>query len=218
MQSSYKQIWGFKLFNFNQKLCALPLIAMVLATPAAAATVIASGTIGSISEDNPPSIGEIAYPGSSGVYTFKTAAEVVNYSDISINLYVKSHGHTDDDKYGWGHNNYQVGFSQFGQPDPTYVYNPDGYSVSISIPPDFYAHYDDCWHQDSCGYWEEQAFTTFAYLSMTFTPESAGKAWSFEFTPFTTPVPEPGTWAFMIGGFGLAGTAIRRSRRQLARA
>lgn len=32
-------------------------------------------------------------------------------------------------------------------------------------------------------------------------------------TRVTSAVPEPGTWAMMVGGFGLAGGAIRRSRR-----
>ncbi|NIJ06950.1 hypothetical protein FHS31_000532 [Sphingomonas vulcanisoli] len=32
----------------------------------------------------------------------------------------------------------------------------------------------------------------------------------------TAPVPEPATWAMMIGGFGLVGTALRRSRRMEA--
>jgi hypothetical protein len=29
----------------------------------------------------------------------------------------------------------------------------------------------------------------------------------------TAPVPEPATWAMMIGGFGLLGAAARRRRR-----
>ena len=29
-------------------------------------------------------------------------------------------------------------------------------------------------------------------------------------------IPEPTTWALLIGGFGLAGTALRRQRRRVA--
>ena len=41
---------------------------------------------------------------------------------------------------------------------------------------------------------------------------------SFEFDNISTAVPEPATWAMMITGFGLAGSAIRRRRQQTAMA
>jgi hypothetical protein len=45
------------------------------------------------------------------------------------------------------------------------------------------------------------------------------KAITFSFTTVTPPsVPEPATWGLMIGGFGLAGAALRRHRRGLAAA
>jgi hypothetical protein len=34
----------------------------------------------------------------------------------------------------------------------------------------------------------------------------------YTFTPFAAPVPEPATWAMMIGGFALAGAAMRRRK------
>ncbi|MCW5760908.1 MAG: PEP-CTERM sorting domain-containing protein [Phenylobacterium sp.] len=36
--------------------------------------------------------------------------------------------------------------------------------------------------------------------------------WSFDNVRLVNTVPEPGTWALMIGGFGLAGSALRRRR------
>ena len=33
------------------------------------------------------------------------------------------------------------------------------------------------------------------------------------FGPTTSPTPEPGTWAMMVGGFGLTGVALRRRKR-----
>jgi hypothetical protein len=38
-------------------------------------------------------------------------------------------------------------------------------------------------------------------------------AFNFGVTEFSAPVPEPGTWMMMLAGFGLAGMALRRSRR-----
>jgi hypothetical protein len=32
----------------------------------------------------------------------------------------------------------------------------------------------------------------------------------YDYTPFSAPVPEPMTWALMIGGFGLVGSSLRR--------
>ncbi|MEW5687572.1 MAG: PEPxxWA-CTERM sorting domain-containing protein [Pseudomonadota bacterium] len=48
--------------------------------------------------------------------------------------------------------------------------------------------------------------------------QSASQAWTFDNFRLTTDnqttggIPEPGTWALMIGGFGIAGTALRRRR------
>jgi hypothetical protein len=39
---------------------------------------------------------------------------------------------------------------------------------------------------------------------------------AFEFDNLAVAVPEPSTWAMMIGGFGLLGAAVRRSRRAAA--
>lgn len=39
---------------------------------------------------------------------------------------------------------------------------------------------------------------------------------SFTYNPFVAGVPEPASWALMIGGFGLVGGALRRSRRAVA--
>lgn len=39
---------------------------------------------------------------------------------------------------------------------------------------------------------------------------------AFEFDNLSVAVPEPSTWAMMIGGFGLLGAAVRRSRKTTA--
>lgn len=44
--------------------------------------------------------------------------------------------------------------------------------------------------------------------NVVYTTKSGSTAWNFE----TAAVPEPGTWALMITGFGLAGTALRRRK------
>ena len=47
---------------------------------------------------------------------------------------------------------------------------------------------------------------------------STGYGYAFDVTSFTladSAVPEPATWAMMIGGFGLAGATLRR-RKALA--
>ncbi len=36
----------------------------------------------------------------------------------------------------------------------------------------------------------------------------------FSLNPVTGAVPEPATWAMMIGGFGMVGGAMRRTRRK----
>jgi len=49
-----------------------------------------------------------------------------------------------------------------------------------------------------------------------------GKKDSFKFDDLTVsyidPLPEPGSWALMLGGFGMVGFALRRRRRSLAAA
>jgi hypothetical protein len=50
-------------------------------------------------------------------------------------------------------------------------------------------------------------------------PEDGGTVaggWSLDIVTSAGGVPEPATWAMMIGGFGLAGTAIRRRRSTTA--
>jgi PEP-CTERM motif len=60
-------------------------------------------------------------------------------------------------------------------------------------------------------------------LSFRFSPTSsqqfgslAGIGLTVNFTPRIGAVPEPGTWAMMLFGFGLVGSAMRRGRRSLA--
>ncbi|HEX3367287.1 PEPxxWA-CTERM sorting domain-containing protein [Phenylobacterium sp.] len=51
--------------------------------------------------------------------------------------------------------------------------------------------------------------------SLTFS-QSGGPA--FEFDNLAAAIPEPASWALMIGGFGLAGASLRAKRRQAATA
>jgi hypothetical protein len=49
------------------------------------------------------------------------------------------------------------------------------------------------------------------------TPTSFTGKWITDFTGGAGPgVPEPASWALMIGGFGLAGAALRRRRSLVA--
>lgn len=41
---------------------------------------------------------------------------------------------------------------------------------------------------------------------------------TYTYTPINAPVPEPTSWAMMITGFGAAGAALRRGKRQMAHA
>ncbi len=52
-----------------------------------------------------------------------------------------------------------------------------------------------------------------AHLFVTLRPE-AGQATPYEIS--ISPAPEPATWAILSTGFGLAGSALRRSRRRAA--
>ena len=66
------------------------------------------------------------------------------------------------------------------------------------------------------GFVSDTAFTTVTF----FNPLGGGNNDQFGLDNLTTSgggaIPEPGTWALMIGGFGLAGAALRR--RQAAAA
>lgn len=58
-----------------------------------------------------------------------------------------------------------------------------------------------------------QTFTpNLLVADFTFRADGSGKPPSATLRFITTAAPEPGTWAMMIAGFGLAGTALRRRR------
>ena len=59
---------------------------------------------------------------------------------------------------------------------------------------------------------------SFIYYTITGTASAAGTITGTvlddtNFTPVATPVPEPGTWALMLGGLGLVGASLSKRRR-----
>ena len=50
------------------------------------------------------------------------------------------------------------------------------------------------------------------FTSVSLTLNSGGDAWGIDDVSFNTAVPEAGTWAMLIAGFGLVGAAARRRR------
>lgn len=71
--------------------------------------------------------------------------------------------------------------------------------------------YIDATHTFRVSYDEENTF-------FAGTTESVGEGFLSRTVAVGAAVPEPATWALMIGGFGLAGTALRRRERDTSRA
>lgn len=61
---------------------------------------------------------------------------------------------------------------------------------------------------------ERQTFHRRPRFSLSFAPLTQGQQFNYSvtLTNVANPIPEPSTWALMIGGFALAGGALRRRR------
>lgn len=93
--------------------------------------------------------------------------------------------------------------------DATFRALPGGFSVRFFIP----HGWDNRVGPPGSGYRHMESSDATAHLFVTLRPE-AGQATPYEIS--ISPAPEPATWAILSTGFGLAGSALRRSRRRAA--
>ena len=99
---------------------------------------------------------------------------------------------------------------------PYYVYFTQDYASGTPVGSDATVTSFQTNTDGSFFYRQDKAITpTFLSLALRNNDQGDNGAWSpVAFS--TAAVPEPATWGLMVAGFGLAGAALRRQRRQVA--
>ena len=98
--------------------------------------------------------------------------------------------------------------------NPTYTVASSNSTVNTQIGQFAGAGYNDL----LTGYGPVTSGITFITQTGKYGTKSARQSFAFASPNGGAAIPEPSTWALMIGGFAMAGAALRRSRPALARA
>lgn len=204
------------MFSFAHAAGAVAAIVLAFATPAAA-VVLKEGVL-TANEYGQVYGGDWFGWVGSGRYVFTSDAEIAEFWDFSATPALSYHGHAADGMF-WGTGRFShTTWAALGVPEPVFTLTPTGFIWDMQVPESRFEYYpDSCYYGEfgGCDYDEHYDYAIDLWMIMRFTPESAGMTYKIEAFGLPTPsaAPEPGVWALLIIGFGLAGSAIRSGRR-----
>lgn len=184
---------------------ALVAAVALMAAGSAGAQVLEAGVVG---DSQLVFVGAVEPRG--GSYEFRTTGKVLSYSALGSARY-RSYGGSLDGVQIWGSSN----FSQVPLPDtvpaPIITTLADGFRIQFYTPPSVaIVSPTGCYlNEEHCGYYHNYDYLAELGIEVIYAPGQEGATYTLTRIS-SAAVPEPATWAIMIVGFGLTGSAIRR--------